>query len=69
VECVYAVIEVKKFIDRKELDIIFRNMLSARSLEKKHLLLDIRIRQPNGNFMITIGIFGLLIILSSRKIL
>lgn len=35
VECVYAVIEIKTEIQQKELDEIFENMLSVRSLEKK----------------------------------
>jgi hypothetical protein len=35
VECVYAVIEVKSFLDKAELNKIFENMSSVRELEKK----------------------------------
>jgi len=35
VECAYSVIEVKTFLDQKELDRIFNNMKSVRSLKKK----------------------------------
>lgn len=35
VECAYAVIEIKAFLDSGELDKIFENMLSVRRLEKK----------------------------------
>lgn len=35
VECAYAVIEVKAFLDKQELDNAYKNMLSVKSLEKK----------------------------------
>jgi len=35
IECAYAVIEVKAFLDKKELEISYKNMLSVKSLIKK----------------------------------
>ena len=52
VECVYAVIEVKAYLDSRELDKVLRNMKSVRSLEKKAYY------KPNGPIITADRLYG-----------
>jgi len=52
VECAYAVVEVKSYLDRGELTRAFENMQSVRSLEKKAYI------KPTGVITHTLNMYG-----------
>ena len=52
VECVYAVIEVKAYLDKSELEKSFQNMRSVKELEK------VAFFQPNSEIIETKNLFG-----------
>lgn len=52
IECAYAVIEVKAFLDKTELEKSFENMLSVKSLTKKAYF------NPKGVIIYTHSLFG-----------